>query len=83
MKRGLKVFTFPFNPLNVPIYKMITQDSEKGDPYGAFKTEFVPYDLLVGNVLATPYITALSPTCRKELAKHEAESCYVKYPYFK
>ena len=63
--KGLKVFTFPYNLFNLPIYKTILRDGQAGDPYTSFKTKFVSYDLIIGNIMALPAVMVLSPTCRK------------------
>lgn len=39
------------------------------------------YDIIVGNIFATPSISCLSPDARKEFVRHEIDGAYIKLPF--
>ena len=62
---GYKVYMFPYNPLGIPDLDAMMDGSKNGDTFRDFKTKFVEYDVLVGNIFQSPSLTFLSPEARR------------------
>jgi hypothetical protein len=70
--KGYKVYKFPFHFMGVPLFDQLLADTHTHkDAIYSFKHTYAGHDMVVGNMMGSPYVGFTNPTLAKELTSLE------------